>query len=150
MITISLQKIFSAGIDLKYASSLKHPDDRKYLVLEVTSFMGRFLSLSVPTFGVVSGPAYAAGCMFGLSHDYVYVKDKAAFICNEVEIGVPLSTGMTEVLRQKNFKNTSFRDMTLFAKKFDEKEALKHNIVDGIVNDLGPVIEKAQLVAKYG
>ena len=33
VITISLQKIFSAGIDLKFAQTMKHPDDRKYLVL---------------------------------------------------------------------------------------------------------------------
>ena len=32
--------------------------------------------------------------------------------------------------------------MTLFAKKFDEKEAFKHNIIDGIVKDLGSVLEK--------
>lgn len=56
--------------------------------------MGRFLSLSVPTFGFISGAAYAGGCMFALCHDYVYVKDKATFLCNEIELGVPMSTGM--------------------------------------------------------
>lgn len=38
--------------------------------------------LPVPTFVIVKGGAVAGGCMFSFAHDFVYVADKALFMCN--------------------------------------------------------------------
>ena len=56
---------------------------------------------------------------------------------------------MLAVIKRKHNSHHSLRDMTLFAKKFHEEEALKLGIIDGIVSDLGPVVQKAKEVSKY-
>ena len=51
---------------------------------------------------------------------------------------------MHEVIKRKHNSHNSLRDMAFFAKKFHEEEALKLGMIDGIVSDLGPVVEKAK------
>lgn len=79
------------------------------------------VSLNIPTIAVVKGAAYAGGCMFGFSHDLIYVVNDALFCCNEVEIGLQLSPGMMAVIKRKHSNSLTFRDMALFAKKFSAK-----------------------------
>jgi enoyl-CoA hydratase/carnithine racemase len=74
--------------------------------------------LPVPTFVIVKGGAVAGGCMFSFSHDFVYVADKALFMCNEVDIGLPLPPGMFAVIKKKHTNYQSLRDMCLMGRKF--------------------------------
>lgn len=57
---------------------------------------------------------------------------------------------MNAVIKRKHSNPLTFRDMTLFGRKFTEKEALEYKMIDGIVSDLTPVIEKAKSLAQYG
>lgn len=83
MITASLNdKIFSAGLDLKYTSNLKHQEDIRYFILEFIAMFGRLAVINVPTIAVVKGAAIAGGCMLSFAHDYIYVIGKATFACN--------------------------------------------------------------------
>jgi enoyl-CoA hydratase/carnithine racemase len=88
--------------------------------------------------------------MLSFSHDLIYVVDKAVFACNEVDIGIPLPPGMNTVIKRKHTNSITFRDMTLFGKKFTEKEVLDNKMIDGIVQELKPVIEKAKSLTRYG
>ncbi len=56
---------------------------------------------------------------------------------------------MNTVIKRKHTNSITFRDMTLFGKKFTEKELLENRMIDGIVHDLKPVIEKAKQLSKY-
>lgn len=82
---------------------------------------GRLAVLNIPTIAVVKGAAIAGGCMFSFAHDLIYVVEKGAFACNEVDIGLPLPPGMNGIIKRKHSNPISFRDMTLFGKKFSEK-----------------------------
>jgi enoyl-CoA hydratase/carnithine racemase len=82
---------------------------------------GRVTMLNIPTIAVVKGACIAGGCMLTFSHDLIYVVDKAVFACNEVDIGLPLPPGMNAVIKRKHTNSITFRDMTLFGKKFTEK-----------------------------
>ena len=74
MITCSLSdKIFSAGLDLKYVSNLPHESDIKYFILEFIALCGTLILLPIPTIAVVKGAAIAGGCMFSFSHVLIYV-----------------------------------------------------------------------------
>lgn len=122
MITCSLNdRIFSAGLDLKYVSNLKHVQDIRYFILEFIAFFGNIALLNVPTIAVVKGAAIAGGSMVAFAHDLIYVVDTATFACNEVDIGLPLPPGMNAIIKRKHSNQISFRDMTLFGKKFNEK-----------------------------
>lgn len=81
MVTVSLSKLFSGGLDLKYTSNLE-PNERKYFIVEFIALLGRIATLPFPTFSLVRGGAVAGGCMLAFSHDYVYVGGKAMFSTN--------------------------------------------------------------------
>ena len=142
--------MFSAGLDLKHISTLNHTNDIRYFIIEFIGLLGRIMSLSIPSIAVVKGAAVAGGCMFCFAHDFIYVKDKAMFACNEVDLGIPLPPGMMETIKRKHTGYKTMRDMTLFGKKYTEKEALKEGMVDEIVNDLSVVVEKAKELAPFG
>ena len=119
MVSCSLNdRIFSAGLDLKYVSTLEHKENFRYFVLEFIALFGRLAVMNVPTIAAVKGPAIAGGCMFAFGHDFIYVIEKGLFACNEVDIGLPLPPGMNAIIKRKHSNPLSFRDMTLFGKKF--------------------------------
>ena len=99
--------------------------------------------INVPTIAVVKGAAIAGGCMLSFAHDLVYVIGKGLFACNQVDIGLPLPPGMNAVIKRKHSNPLTFRDMTLFGRKYTEKEALENKMIDGIVDNLAPIVEKA-------
>ena len=63
--------------------------------------------------------------MFAFSHDMIYAKDSALLAFNEVTIGLPLPPGMMQTIKRKQSNYKTLRDMVLFGKKINEKEALK-------------------------
>lgn len=81
MITVSLSKLFSGGLDLKYSSNLDG-EERRSFILEFIRLIGRITVLPFPTISLVRGGAVAGGCMFAFAHDYVYVGGKAMFSTN--------------------------------------------------------------------
>jgi len=81
MITVSLSKMFSGGLDLRYVSHL-HAEDRRYFVLEFNALIGRISVLPFPTLCLVRGGAVAGGCMLSFAHDFVYVGGKGMFSTN--------------------------------------------------------------------
>lgn len=50
---------------------------------------------------------------------------------------------MNAVIKRKHSNPLTFRDMTLFGRKYTEKEALENKMIDGIVDNLAPIVEKA-------
>ena len=102
LITISLQKLFSAGMDLKYSERFTHPNEFKYLIIQFVHLSGRIAELSIPTIAFVKGSAIAGGCIFSFAHDYIYVQEKALFVCNEVNIGLPIPPGAMAIVKAKH------------------------------------------------
>lgn len=135
---------------MKYGHTLTHENARKYFVLEVIHLLGRFASLSFPTIAVVNKAAVGGGCMLSFAHDYIFVKDKAFFSSPEIDLSFPIPEGMNEILKLKNKSFKAQRDMCLFGKRFHEKEALKLGMIDGIIQNLEKVMEKANQISKYG
>ena len=91
--TVSLSKLFSGGLDLKYVSNLE-PQDQKYMVMEAIGLFGRMAVLPCPTFCLVRGGAVAGGCMFAFAHDFVFVGGKAMFSTNESQNQMHFPPGM--------------------------------------------------------
>lgn len=78
LVTASLSKMFSGGLDLKATSSLTG-EDQRYHILEFVGLLGRISVFPVPTLSLVRGGATAGGCMLAFAHDYVHVAGKAKF-----------------------------------------------------------------------
>ena len=81
LVTISLSKLFSGGLDLKYATNLPY-ESQSWFVLEFIALLGKVSVLPFPTIALVKGAAIAGGCMLAFAHDYIYVADNALFACN--------------------------------------------------------------------
>lgn len=81
MITVSLTKVFSGGLDLKYSSNLD-AEEQTAFTIEFLRLLGRISVLPFPTIALVRGGAVAGGCMFAFAHDYVYAAGKALFSTN--------------------------------------------------------------------
>ena len=81
LVTVSLSKTFSAGMDLRLITTA-HNEDVRYLLDEFCQLLGRIAGLSVPTISLVKGPAIAGGCIFAFAFDEVYVAGNALFWAN--------------------------------------------------------------------
>lgn len=123
LVTISLSKLFSGGIDLKYASNLE-PEDQRYSTLEFIALFGRISVLPFPTFCLVKGGAVAGGCMMAFSFDYVYVAGKALFSTNEAQLQMHFPPGMMAVIKKRHPFPSGLRDMVVFSRQFSAEEAL--------------------------
>lgn len=82
---------------------------------------GTLAMLPIPTIAVVKGAAIAGGCMLSFAHDLIYVIEKGLFACNQVDIGLPLPPGMNAIIKRKHSNQITYRDMTLFGKKYTQK-----------------------------
>ena len=131
MVTVSLSKLFSGGLDLKYTSNLE-PNERKYFIIEFIALLGRIATLPFPTFSLVRGGAVAGGCMLAFSHDYVYVGGKAMFSTNESQNQMPFPPGMMAVIKKRHAYASTVRDMVLYSKQFSAEMALEGKLIDGV------------------
>ena len=80
----------------------------------------------------------------GFAHDLIYSAEKTVFLCNEIDLGLVPPTGIFESIRKKHIKNSTYREMMLFGKKFTEAELLQEKIIDGVTNSLEKVVGRAQ------
>jgi Delta3-Delta2-enoyl-CoA isomerase len=146
LVTVSLSKLFSGGLDLKVISNLE-PEDQEYSTLEFIRLLGRVAVLPLPTLSLVRGGAVAGGCMFAFAHDYVYVAEKALFSTKEAQLQMFFPPGMLSIVRKRHPYPSVLRDMVVFAKEFSPEEALQHTLIDGIWSE-GEALEKAQARAE--
>lgn len=130
LVTVSLSKMYSGGLDLKYVTNL-HVEDRRYFVLEFIALLGRISVLPFPTFTLVRGGAVAGGCMLAFAHDYIYTAGKSMFSANEAANGMYLPPGMMAVFKKRHSLPGSFRDMVMISKQFSGEEALAAKFIDG-------------------
>jgi Delta3-Delta2-enoyl-CoA isomerase len=78
LVTISLSKMFSGGMDLREMEKLP-TEEQAHTLTEFVRLIGRVTVLPFPTFCLVRRGAAAGGCIFAFAHDNVYVGGQANF-----------------------------------------------------------------------
>ncbi|KAI8144431.1 ClpP/crotonase-like domain-containing protein [Fennellomyces sp. T-0311] len=140
LVTIGDAKFYSNGLDVVHSKSYIPFMDSYLLMLK------RFLTFTIPTVAAINGHAFAGGCMLALAHDYRVMRTERGFICmNEIDIGAPLTPGMTALLRYKTTPKT-LRKLVLQGYRFNAEEALEHDLVDVICPEK-EVLAKAKELA---
>ncbi len=147
MVTLSLSKLFSGGLDLKYISNLES-EDQRYLTLEFIALLGRIAILPFPTYCLVKGGAVAGGCMFAFAHDYLYVAGNGMFSTNESQNQLHFPPGMLSLIRKRHAYPSALRDMIIFSKQFQAAEALENRFIDGILKETEAVATLQTLAAE--
>lgn len=86
----------------------------------------------MPSICLLNGHAFAGGFILAMYHDYRIQNPERGFLClNELELGVPLQTPMTQIFREK-LTPTTFRNVVLEARRFSGKDSLQAGIVDAV------------------
>ncbi|KAL6048515.1 Enoyl-CoA delta isomerase 1, peroxisomal [Balamuthia mandrillaris] len=145
LLTLGEGEFFSNGLDLKWLA--KNEDRGDEFLRLFMGVLARFLSSSVPTVAAINGHAYGGGLLFALTHDYRLMATQRGFCCMpEIELGFPLTPGMTAIARAKLRKQTT-RNLLLLSKRYTGAEALAEGIVDEAVQEQDALFPQALQVA---
>ncbi|XP_068664728.1 enoyl-CoA delta isomerase 3-like [Aristolochia californica] len=134
LVTTAEGKFYSNGFDLKWAQEggAAFPDRLHHMVSSFErEIMAEFLSLPMPTIAAVTGHAAAAGFMFALCHDYVFMRnDRGVLYMSELDIGLPYPDSFMAMMRAKIANRAARRDVVLRSAKIMAAEAVKMGIID--------------------
>ena len=91
-------KFFSTGFSLKaFAADPINPFTMPPLMMKL---LKKLLVLRVPTMCVMNGNAMAGGYIFALCHDYRILRENCKITLSEINIGLPLPGGYTNLVRE--------------------------------------------------
>ncbi|QRY61183.1 enoyl-CoA hydratase/isomerase family protein [Gordonia sp. PDNC005] len=128
LVTIGSGKFFSNGLDLDWL--MGHSDQHQAYVDSVQALFVRVLTLPVPTVAAVNGHAFGAGAMLAMAHDYRVMRSDRGFFCfPEVDIRIPFTPGMNDLITAKLTPQTALRSMTS-GHRYGGAEAEGAGIVD--------------------
>jgi Delta3-Delta2-enoyl-CoA isomerase len=128
LMTIGSGKFYSNGLDLEWL--LANPEQAAPYSQRVQRLLARMLTLPVPTVAAVNGHAFGAGAMFAMAHDHRVMRaDRGYFCFPEVDIGIPLTSGMAALIMSKLTPRAAIDSMTT-GRRFGGEDALATGLVD--------------------
>lgn len=130
LVLTGVGKFFSNGLNVEVVMGLKGQDMAKFGT-NMTWIMRRLTMLPIPTVAAINGHAFAAGAFLALACDYRLIREDRGWICvSEVDVGVPISAPMMNLLKAKLPANTA-RDAVLSGKRYAADEAIACGFADG-------------------
>jgi enoyl-CoA hydratase/carnithine racemase len=140
------KKAFSAGIDLKYVSSL--PGDGQQKFAESTNeLVYRIARFKKPTISAVHGHAIGMGYMLAVATDIRVVAQDTVFKIPEVELGMFPGSGITILSLKNGFPPSQLLELILSCREFSATETEKFGLVNKLVT-LDGLEEAALSLAK--
>jgi len=131
LVTTATGKIWSNGLDLDWL--LPRPEMAREYVLSVQELFVSLLTLPCPAIAAVQGHAFGAGAMHVLAHDYRVMRADRGFFCfPEVDISMPFTYGMGELIQAKLDAQVAHEAMTT-AHRYGGEEAAAAGIVQAAV-----------------
>ncbi|XP_044183979.1 enoyl-CoA delta isomerase 1, mitochondrial-like [Acropora millepora] len=133
IITSSLPKVFSAGLDL--VKEVFKPADERRLASFWQEFQGMWLRLygsRLITMAAINGHALAGGCVLGLACDYRIMADGPRIGLVETEAGVPPPFWVFHNLAAVVGNGVAEKAL-LSSKRYTAQEALAVGLVDKVV-----------------
>jgi Delta3-Delta2-enoyl-CoA isomerase len=144
VVTTGTGKFFSNGLDLD--GLLAEPATADGHVEKMQALLARLLISPVPTVAAIQGHAFAAGAMLALAHDHRIMRADRGFWClPEVDIDIPFTPGMCELITAKLGEPIAHRAMTT-GHRYTAVEALGAGIVEH-TTDAGALLDHATAVA---
>lgn len=110
LVTTGTGRFFSNGLDLEQIGAEGTMD---VVIPDVLRLFARVIRLPVYSVAAVNGHAFAAGAMMAVAHDARVMREDRGFFCiPEVDMGVWLAPGMSELLVTKLPRATSHEAIT--------------------------------------
>ncbi|KAL5708155.1 hypothetical protein ACHQM5_018980 [Ranunculus cassubicifolius] len=102
LITTGTGKFFSNGLDLSWAQSngpSNYLPRLQQMGSDFKQLLTDLLTLPLPTIAAVNGHAAAAGFVFAITHDYVFMrKDRGVLYMSEIDIGMTFADYFMDLL----------------------------------------------------
>ena len=135
-------RAFSAGVDTKVFGGYDE-DQRRALVLAITSMTAALLAIPCPVVAAVNGHALGGGFVLMLACDLrLAVDDESVRLgLTEAEAGVPFPAGPAEIIRSE-LPPTLLRRWTLTSSVMSPQTLLAENVVDAL-HPPGRLIDEA-------
>src|SRR5205814_1859850 len=104
-------------------------------VVSVHELFAKVLALPVPTVAAIQGHAFAGGAMLSLAHDFRVMRADRGFFClPEVDINIPFSRGMSELIQGRLSKKTAHEAMTT-GRRYGGADCMAAGIVDAVAHE---------------
>jgi Delta3-Delta2-enoyl-CoA isomerase len=127
LVTVGGGRFFSNGLDLDWV--LAGGDGTEGFLDDVHRMLGRVLGLGVFTVAAVNGHAFAGGAMLANAHDLVVMREDRGYWCvPEVDLGLPLTPAMYEVLAAR-VPRPALAHAMMTGRRYTAPEALAAGIV---------------------
>jgi len=150
LVTTATGKVWSNGLDLEWMGA--NVEQIQPFMTTVHELLARFLGSNVPAVAALQGHTFAAGAMLALAHDQRVMRADRGFFClPEVDIRIPFTPGMTELVMCRIPKLTAHEAMTT-GRRYGGADAAACGLVDEAVDEdrvLNAALERARpLTAK--
>ena len=131
LLTVATGKSSSNGLDLGWVTA--HQSEIPQFSARVEAVLGRFLELPLPSVAALQGHAFGAGAMLALAHDQRLMRaDRGYFCFPEVDIKIPFTLGMNDLICAKLPADTANEAMTS-GRRYSGGDALAARIVAAAV-----------------
>ena len=148
LVTTATGKIWSNGLDLDWMGA--NVEQIEPFMASVHELFARFLASTVPAVAALQGHTFAAGAMLALAHDQRVMRADRGFFClPEVDIRIPFTPGMTELVMCRIPKLTAHEAMTT-GRRYGGADAAACGLVDEAVDEehvLHAALERARPLA---
>ncbi len=120
---------WSTGLDLDAVEAMS-VDEQAAFMADFDRLLYRILTAPFVTIAALNGHTYAGGALLSLAFDYRIMRSDRGFFClPSVDIGIPFSHGMTELITAKLPQPTA-HDLVVSCRRIGAGEA----VILGVVN----------------
>ena len=131
LVTAAAGKIWSNGLDLDWM--MANQEHASTVVERLHRLLGEVLGAGIPTVAALQGHAFAGGAMLAVAHDFVIMREDRGYWCvPEVDLGLPFTPGMDELLRARLPRRTAHVAMTT-GRRYGGPDAVTAGIADEAV-----------------
>ena len=101
LVTTGTGKFYSNGLDLDWLMG-DGKDEAVGFIASVHALFARMLCFPAITVAAMNGHAFAGGGMLALAHDFRVMREDRGYFClPEIDLGMPLTEGMTALIQSK-------------------------------------------------
>ncbi len=129
LLTTGEAKFYSNGLDLDWMQTPEAAEQSGFMT-GVHAILGRILFNDAPTAAAMNGHAFAGGAMMAAVHDYRVMREDRGYFCvPEVDLGLPLTPGMSAAL-QARIPPAALHQAVVTGKRWGAPELLDNDMIE--------------------
>ncbi len=128
LITTGTGKFYSNGLDLDWLMGDGQSEAPEFIAT-VQALLARMLCFPAITVAAINGHAFAGGGMLALAHDYRVMREDRGYFClPEIDLGMPLTEGMTALIKSK-LPTATHHEAIVTGRRYGGADAVTERIV---------------------